>query len=173
MKKHVAITLALTLIVSLTACGGGKNKQAFEASKAAYANINDAYEIVGEYGSDIYEAWRLGIYDKDEIIGEGYSYLAKELALQENELLDGIVYTIAEELGDGWEACSEEDKAIYRENANITFKLAEETESNLFSWCVTIVSNAYIVNGIVGDAQESLDTAKEQMKELSEKYSDY
>ena len=36
-----------------------------------------------------------------------------------------------------------------------------------------VVSNAYKVNGKVDEAKNALDEAKAQMKELSEKYSDY
>ena len=43
----------------------------------------------------------------------------------------------------------------------------------MFSWCVSVVVNAYIANGEVKKAQGYLTEAKEQMKELSDKYSDY
>ena len=46
-------------------------------------------------------------------------------------------------------------------------------EDDLFSFCVNSVSAAYKVNGKVEEAQTALDAAKAQMKELSQKYSDY
>ena len=38
MKKPLTLVLAVALALSLTACGGGKSKKAFEASKEAYQN---------------------------------------------------------------------------------------------------------------------------------------
>lgn len=170
MKRLFTFSLVTTLILSLASCGGGKTKKAFEASKEAYQNVNAAYEITENFGSDIYEAWRLGIFDDEEIIDEGCSYLAKELHLSKDELEEGAAYTIASLSGDDWETCTNEDKAKYKEMVDYMFNLMED---NLFSWCVEVVSNAYIANGKVAEAQEYLDTAKEQMKDLSENYSDY
>lgn len=170
MKKILTFILATSLALSLVACGGGKTKKAFTASQAAYENVNAAYEIVEAFGEDIYEAWRLGIFDDDEIIDEGCSYLAKELNLSQEEIADGVAYSVAAILGNNWDECSDEDKNTYRAMANSTFKVVED---RLFSWCVEIVSNAYIVNGKVAEAKEYLDTAKGQMKNLSENYSDY
>lgn len=170
MKKLLAFMLAAALALSLMACGGGKTKKAFEASKEAYQNVDAAYEIITDYGSDIYEAWRLGIYDDDEIIDEGCSYLAKELNLSQEEIEDGVAYTLAELIGDGWDECTDDDRSAYREMADSTFSMMED---DLFSWCVTVVSNAYIANGKAVEASGYLDAAKGQMKELSENYSDY
>lgn len=170
MKKLLALMLAAALALSLAACGGGKTKKAFEASKEAYQNVNAAYEITSDYGSDIYEAWRLGIYDDDEIIDEGCSYLAKELNLSQEEIEAGVAYSLAEMVGNEWEECTDEEKSSYREMADTTFGMMED---DLFSWCVQVVSNAYIANGKAGEAKTYLDTAKGQMKELSENYSDY
>ena len=63
MKKIITLTLAFVMCLSLCACGGG-DKKAFEASKAAYDNVDIAYEITEQFGSDLYEAWRLGIYER-------------------------------------------------------------------------------------------------------------
>lgn len=65
---------------------------------------------------------------------------------------------------------SEEDKQAYIDNADSFFRVMEDS---LFSFCVNSVSAAYVVNGKVEEAQTALDAAKAQMKELSQKYSDY
>ena len=169
MKKLTAIVLVLVMCVSMTACGGG-NKKAFEASKAAYDNVDIAYEITEQFGSDLYEAWRLGIYDDDEILEDGVAYLATELSLSEDELKEGVGYVIAEMTGEDWSEMSDEDKATITENTDIIFGLMED---NLFSFCVMVVTGAYTANGKVEEAQNALNAAKAQMKELSEKYSDY
>ena len=169
MKKAISLLLALVLCLSLCACGNS-DKKAFEASKAAYDNIDIAYEITEQFGSDIYEAWRLGIYDDDEILDDGADHLASELSLSADEIRAGVAYTVAGFLGEDWDTMSEEDKNKYIDNADSFF---EAMEDDLFSFCVVAVSNAYVVNGKVEEAQTALDAAKAQMKELSSEYSDY
>ena len=78
MKRVLSLLLVLAMMFALCACGGGGKKAAFNASKEAYDNINSAYEIVDEYGHNLYEAWRLGIYNDDEL---SLDFLAKELSL--------------------------------------------------------------------------------------------
>lgn len=168
MKKLIALILAALMCVSLTACGG--NKKAFEVSKTAYDNVDIAYEISEQFASDLYEAWRLGIYDDEEILDEGVSYLADELSLSEEELKNGIGYVMAEMTGKDWFEMSEAEKLKMTKNTTAYFKVMED---DLFSFCVMVVTGAYTANGKVEEAQNALDMAKEQMKELSEKYSDY
>ena len=169
MKKLTAIILVLVMCVSMTACGGG-DKKAFEASKVAYDNVDIAYEITEQYGSDLYEAWRLGIYDDEEILEDGVAHLATELSLSEDELKDGVGYVMAEMTGEDWSEMSDEDKSTITENTDIIFGMMED---DLFSFCVMVVTGAYTANGKVEEAQNALNAAKAQMKELSENYSDY
>ncbi len=169
MKKAIVIFLAVIMLVSLTACSGG-NKKAFEASLAAYNNIELAYEITEDFGSDLYEAWRLGIYDDDEILDDGLSHLASELSLSLAELEDGFCYTYAYIMGEDWESMTDADKSSILDKEKLVLSVFED---DLFSYCVMFVTNAYIVNGKAEEAQLALDSAKAQMKELSEKYSDY
>lgn len=184
MKKITVTILMAVMCVLMTACGGGNknavevsesavdgSKVAFEVSKVAYDNIDIAYEITEKFGSDLYEAWRLGIYEDDEILDDGVAHLAKELSLSEDELKDGLAYSIAQLTNTDWSELSDEDKATLVENADIFFDMVEDDD--LFTFCVSIVVGAYTVNGKVEEAQNALDTAKSQMKELSEKYSDY
>ena len=197
MKKIIALLLALVMALSLCACGktvcsveGCENeavedatydepycskhlasKKAFDVSKEAYDNINSAYLTVEKYGSDIYEAWRLGIYEDDEILDDGCKHLATELNLSEAELLDGLAYTIAPMLFDKeWDELSEEEKDNLRGFGNTAFSAFED---DLFSFCVMVASNAYITNGKVAEVQECLSQSKTLMKELSDLYSDY
>ncbi len=170
MKKIVSLILAMTMALPLSACSGGKDKKAFEASKAAYDNVNSAYEITEKYGSDIYEAWRLGIYEKKDLQKNGCSTLAKELSLTEDEIAAGAGYTAAKVVGENWDSLSEEEKENYIGRAD---KYFSNFEDEMFTWCVELTSNAYIVNGKVEEAQKYLDEAKIQMKELSSDYSDY
>ncbi len=159
----------LASCLSLCACGG--TKKAFEASKSAYDTISIAYDITENFGSDVYEAWRLGIYEDDEILDEGCAFLATELSLSEDEIRDGVAYMMMTTLfEEDWDTASEEDKEEHRQSADMYFTVMED---DLFSFCVSITSCAYIANGKVAEAQAALDSAKAQMKELSDKYSDY
>lgn len=146
------------------------SKKTFEASKAAYDNIDIAYEITERFGSDIYEAWRVGIYDDDEILDYGVAHLATELSLSAEEIRTGVAYTIVKLLDENWDEMSDDDKKKYINRADDFFELMED---DLFSFCVMCVSGAYAANGKVEEAQTALDAAKAQMKELSQEYSDY
>ncbi len=168
MKRIISLLCVGALSVTMTACGS--DKKAFETSKAAYDNIQIAYEITEQFGGDIYEAWRLGIYEDDEILDGGVRFLAEELSLSESEIRDGVAYTVASITGSDWDELSESEKNKYTSNADSFFSIMEDS---LFSFCVSSVSGAYIVNGKVEEAQTALDSAKTQMKELSENYSDY
>lgn len=166
MKRIISLFLLIVMCLSLVACGGG-NKKAFEVSKAAYDNIDIAYKITEQFGSDIYEAWRLGIYDDDEILDDGAAHLATELSLSADEIRTGAVYTIYK---DEWDTMSDEEKDELIDKADLFFSYFED---DLFSFCVMCVSGAYAANGKVEEAQIALDAAKAQMKELSQEYSDY
>lgn len=167
-KRATACALTICLLLSLAACSGGKNQKAFEASKAAYQNVNAAYEIVEDMGNDIYGAWRMGIYDDDELMDEGCAHLASELSLSEDELIEGVVGTLSAALGD--DAMDEETKQKVRDNSEIFFTAFED---NLFTFCVEVVKQAYIANGKADEAGKYLQDAKAQMKDMSENYSDY
>ncbi len=169
MKKIFALILAMVMMLSLVGCGNN-DKKAFEASKAAYENIDAAYETVEQFGSDIYEAWRIGIYEKDEILDKGTKYLASELSLSEEELNEGVGYAVAEFTGENWEEKPDSDKALITENTDLIFDMMKE---DLFSFCVMVVSKAYVANGKAEEVKNYLDIAKGQMKELSAEYSDY
>lgn len=166
MKKLNSVFLILAMVLSLCACGNS-NKKAFEASKLAYDDICAAYEIVESYGTDIYEAWRIGIYHKDEV---SIDYLSTELFRSKEEIKDGIVYAFCEGTVTGYDGATAEEKTKLRELADTYFLFHK---NDLFSACVWIVQGVYVTSGDVEKAQNALDSAKEKMKELSESYGDY
>ena len=167
MKKYICLFLSFFIVFILTSCGNA----AYDKSQEAYNEISKAYEISDQMGSDIYEAWRLGIYEDEAILDDGASYLAKELGLSEDEIVEGIVYTYMEMVSDiDYETATEEEKEEGRNFADAYFALMED---DLFSACVMAVSNAYKANGKVAEAQTALDNAKALMKDLSSKHADY
>lgn len=148
-----------------------KSAMIFVLASQAYDNIEAAYSITEEYGSDIYEAWRLGINEKDEITKNGVKYLASELSLSEKDLREGTAAYVYEALTDAeWSDASSDDQDEYRDMSDYYFSIFEDY---LFSFCVNSVSCAYKLNGQAEVVQQALDEAKAEMREMSEKYSDY
>lgn len=68
-----------------------------------------------------------------------------------------------------WETLSKDQKARYDENVESVFYLLDD----VFSACVLVTSNAYVENGKTKQVEDLLTSAKAQMKEMSQKYSDY
>lgn len=173
-KKRIFAFLSIVpLILSLTACsfGGIKTKKAFETSKEAYNNIEAAYEIIDAMDHDIYEAWRAGIYDDDEIESGGVSSLAKKLNLSESDLKKGLTKAI---MGNDYDTQSAEDIQYIEDNLDILLKVCDDKMGiSLFTLCVNGVVEAYKLNGKADEAQKNLETAKGLMKTLSNDYSDY
>ena len=171
MKKAIAILLALLMVLSLAACGGGSKKKAFSLAKKAFDEIEEAYSITESFGDDVYEAWRIAIYEDDELLEDGIKHLATQLHLSESELSDGVAAYLIEDVGEGsWETASLEEKNLYKDNTAALFGIFE---SSLFSFVVGCVVKAYSISGKSDMIQAALVAAKADMKEMSEKYSDY
>lgn len=196
MKSILKIVFISILSISLTACGKKvctidgceeegvadetyeeiycakhlKNKKAFDASKAAYDNVNSAYKITEDMGEDIYEAWRCAIYDKKDVEKEGLSFLCKNMNLSEDEIAIGAVELLNKY---DWDTMSESDKENLIKDIKDTFPYLFKQMDSQFSLCVGLVTSAYNARGDIENAQSYLDTAKTQMKDLSDKYSDY
>ena len=200
MKKVLSLLLALGMCLSLCACDiidtasetskaedNGMDTAseakaaddgidvAYEASKAAYDNIKIAYAITEQFGDDLYEAWRIGIYDKKKIISGGVNYLAANLSLSANEIRTAAAYTLHDLLGGYLTVMSEDEKKqlIDLVDGFLMYELYEEWGVDLFSFCIKCVSRAYIINRTVDEVEKALDAAKAQMKELTQKHSDY
>ncbi len=165
-KKVIFISILILCLVSMTGCGKGKIKEAFDISKVAYDNVNDAYALTEVFASDIYEAWRLGIYEKEKVDLE---FLARKLKLRESELEAGVVYALAIESGLDPENLSNEDKTTLEDYVDLYFYGRESK----FSACVNAVVGAYKANGKLSKAKKAMDDSKTNMKKLSEEYSDY
>ena len=177
MKKIISLILVLVLVLTLPACGVNKKeeeaKHIFEISKSAYDQITLAYEITDRYASDIYDAWYMAIYSKKDATMNATSNLADELYLSQEELAEASAYARAVEVfNEDWDALTEEQKDVHRnENPDVMFYYYKDT--GLFSFCVRVVTYAYMLNGEAEQARNALDEAKILMKELSENYSDY
>lgn len=169
MKRIFPCILAFVFCFSAAGCQN-TDKEAYDMSKTAYQNIDAAYEITEQFGSDLYEAWKVAIYEDDEIVEQGISYLASELTLSEDELKLGAACVAVESIGKNWNEMSESDKQLLMESMDEMIGLMED---ELFSFCVMAVTKAYEKNGDVETIQEALTDAKSDMKKLSDRYSDY
>ena len=147
-------------------------ERAFEVSSEAYAAIQLAYEMTDMYGSDIYNAWKTGIFDRKEM---SLDKLSKETGLSKDELTEGIYVSLASLTEDG-------DVDSVKKSINDTgtepdmlfdFYIDYFFEDDVFSGCVEIVNGAYEANGTNKAIDGALEHAKACMKELSEDFSDY
>ena len=154
------------------------NKKAFEASKNAYDNIKAAYELTDAVGSDLYNGLQIIIsIGNVSRMGNGNAIdiLAEEcLNLSVEEIKAGLSYSLAKyKYNKSWGELSEEDKNEYLKLAEeYSYKVETNGENVLFITAWTII-HAHELNNDINDAQKYLDEAKEQMREISDKYADY
>ncbi len=148
----------------------------FELSKAAYKNINSAYEITHKFGSDLYEAWYLVSYQGQKLQKSNtVKYLAQEVQyLSEEELQKGLAFVLAKnKYGEDWYELTEEQKNHYIELA-VNYEGDDFfNQTNCLFITTWSVIRAYELNGKTAEAHGYLDSAQIYMRELSEKYSDY
>ena len=122
-----------------------------EEIKNVYATLKGVYEIIDHHGSDLYTAWQKGIYQKDKFQGANLNnatnYLASQLFLDYDEVLDGECYAWYFLFGEDWETVSEEQLQKDRETfaTGTLFYMCKDKKSA----CIITVIGAYRVNGDV------------------------
>lgn len=169
MKKLLPGILAVVMCISLASCGKSqKDTEAFEISKETYSAISQAYALTCEMADDIYDAWRIAIYEKDSV---GFDYLSEQLNLSKEDLDEGIVYSILTlAKGSSYETASEEDKQSFRNSGDFFFDTFKDNPA----WaCITVTHYAYVANGMVSTIDVALNEAKDDIKKLEENFPDY
>jgi len=172
MKRVIALLLATVMCLSLAACSGG-NKKAFDLSESAFNNIQEAYEMLDVIGNDILTAWKLGVYNKEELLTwkEGFDYLTSNLSIGRDDLITALA-SLVYGMTDSW--CVELAEEYYDSMFNGSVDgLVTVAFPDVFSGCVTLVLEAYRLNGELAVAELLLHSAGESIKELSEKHSSY
>ena len=150
------------------------NRKAYDISKEAYENITKAYEIVEQYGDDIYDGWYIGIFNTDELYDTGSRYLASELNLSEEDVAHGFAFALVDAFGWNWDEIDQETKEQYMIiDGSGTYFLAVSLLADIKTFCVECVNGAYEVTGKTEEALLALEEAKAIMKQMSEKYEDY
>lgn len=166
MKRIISLLLAVAICFSMAGCSS--DKKAFEASKEAYNNIKSAYDIVTDFAVDYYEVWRAGIYEPQKIRDQGVTYLGSYLRNIDTEYLrKGLSRDAKKRMDNGGTILTDE----HVNNPDLYLQMS--TDKTLWSICPYAVIYAYDEAGKKSEAEELLNVAKQQMKEISEKYSDY
>ena len=178
MKKIMALLMVVAMCLSLVACSGG-NKKAFELSKSAFDNIQEAYEKLDIIGNDILSVWNLGIYSDYELRqwGEGLDLFCNNVSLSRDDVLDGLAYL-------EWKAENELNYEYYKESVreydDLHFYSPHVEDcgllwryDNTFSACIDLVVESYRQNGMLAEIESLLSQASQDIKELSENHSDY
>lgn len=168
-KKAASVLLALLMIVVTTSCQS-KEKKAFSTSKQAYDQITKAYKIADVISSNLYEAWRLGVYEREDLTTD---MLLEELNLSEDELIEGVVCYFLKVKGEDYTTATDTTIKEQRESAEWIINRLFAEGDDVFQWAVNITTSAHIANGDFDFAKIALKNAKSLMKELSEKHSDY
>ena len=154
----VAVTMLLSSALSMSACGFSQRK-AYNASKNAFEKTTEAYLLVNQFSKDIYEAWRMGINERSSFDDE------EELEAFADELYidyTSIRLAIGSLLGKSGYVHGDWEK-LQRYCYPDSF----------FSACVAVVSEAYKISGKDNEIASLLNDAKDSMKTLGNKYSDY
>lgn len=193
MKKTISLLLALSMVFALCACGNS-NKKAFEKSKNAYSKINSAYSGTEIFGSAIYEAWYQAINNSKEIEkrinakdgDNAMKYLANEIGVKSEHLIAGGRMAIYSAMGLSPDNVPEDmSEAVgsiieaYDKNPDLGFEIARIIGKQMnkpiteYDYLVSATVFAFKEAGITDEIQGLLDESKAEMKELSEKYSDY
>lgn len=151
MKKFICLLLVLVITFSFSACTGGNttSQVAFTSAQTTYDNLISAYEKIDIIGSDIYEAWRIGLYETPSI-----SKLGEELNLSYEELVAAAL-----SLG------------AYSDLPNSVFYIFGDEDK--FNIAITVVKEAYELKGTYDEIETLLNSAKSEMKMMTEQYSDY
>lgn len=217
MKKIVTLGLVLFMLLGTIACGSNEKKAgdaqtavnapevttepeatkspkeaAFDLSKEAYGNINTAYDILSAASSDIYEAWRVGIYDASNLKklitngkkGDAAQLVANALSLPEEQFYAGLKTDFFSRAGVAlsgpvYEMMDEKSKASLadliksvEEDPDFALYSAMNKDA-LFASCVMAVIYAYQENGVFEVVETLLGDAKQEMKQMSAQFSDY
>ena len=142
--------------------------------KKTYESIKSAHGILQQYNEDLYNAWKIGKYHKQDILDNGIEYIQANLSLSRADIVNGMAYVVITSFEEDWFELSEDEKNDYIQKIEETDKdFLAMLKNDLEYLCLSIVIGTYTINGATEECQSYLDTAKEQMKELSQSYSDY
>ena len=113
----------------------------------------------------------IAIYEENNLTLE---YLSNTLSLSLDELVEGAVYATATMASDqDYDTMTEEDKDSIRGAGDLYFIVMQNMGEESTRTALLTVVGAYITSGKVEQVNTALDSAKEQLRVLSQNYSDY
>lgn len=162
MKKCFCI-LAL-MVLFLGGCNNAKTdtvqsvqkQEEVNSPQEAYNNINKAYEIVDTIGWDIYEGWRIGIFEAENV---NIELLEENTSLTQEEIRNGIISFIAQaHLTNDSSKSLEECKKIAEKEADNYFEIFGDDSAT--TACMYAIVYAYEEKGAIEEANKLLSDAK-------------
>lgn len=201
MKKTFALLLALCMCTFLLACG--KSQDPFDLSKDSFNSIHSAYEKIEIMSADIYEAWRIGIQEGTKSLRNktDLSFLTDSLSLTDEDLHRGLASVncnyrewveFVDVCNNSWGSArydvdNLDDYTRYLQDCTKYDHISENGYSyesdpvydyvsrfgDDFSGYIHLVIIAYEAKGTSDEISTLLNSAKDQMKTLSDKHSDY
>ena len=157
-KKKKRMTLVwMVIIVLALAIGGGaywmrsKETATFENSKVAYTKLNEAAAICNRAMSDIYEAWRWGIYEWDDKKTHDQNATALQRAI-DIDLQKGV----------GEDSTPGSFIRLY--------SILYDSE---WQGCIDLVVASYYASGLYQETETLMSEAQQALKAVSESNADY
>lgn len=144
-----------------------------DLGKKTYESIKTAWEITERIGADIYNIWYGSIWTRDDLDAKGIQFFVDETELSEKEIIEGLAsYSFLADYGDEgvtWEELPENNRQLYRDHVVGLFAQYSP------EWRTALLSTvfAYKLNGMAYAAQTELESAKSDLKALTEQYTDF
>lgn len=137
-------------------------------------NIKASWYVVNQMGSDLYSIWHGCIFKKDEMSKNGIQFFVDNTSLNEKDVIEGLasrnyVNEQYAKTGKKWNDVGEDVKQFYRDATIELFEKASKQRlyPDMADSLLSIV-NAYALNGMVYNVQQALETAKQNMNELTD-----
>ena len=154
MKKFLTLLLSIILTITCLGCKNSedsKTKKQYECGKTAYDELLSAADICFTIGSTIYDAWYFAIYEADEY---GYSTILSNFCEKTNLSITDVKKTLT----------------FYDIDESTAYYLGIWED---FNYTVNIANKTLELNGTIKKLDTHIFNAKEQLKTMTQQYSDY
>lgn len=177
MKRIIALILMVAISISITACQWTTTESrmveelegdegAYEAASSARDHLEKVYwggekRGLRRVGLRLCIVWLGGSdYTTEEIRNDGVGYLSTVLELAEEDVIEGVVYTMCGGTKLDYERASNLKKEEYRNNTNQYF---QQQEGSVYHFCVMAAIGTLEVNGTFDEIESNLSLAKTQL----------
>lgn len=180
-KRMVSTVLVICCILTTAGCSNGKKEAAKVYVGEIYDELKAVYENVDVIAGDVYQAWAVAISQKKTMQSEPIDCLVKNTHLSAEDIEDGVGLALAaaispdkkdEYFEDYMSKTAEEKRELREVWDKSTYTTIFNMVNPLTDFCVFVIQDSYYLNGSVAAVQEKMDTIKEKLKDLEEKYPD-